>query len=203
LNFSPDLNGKAGTAGEIKCHDFQEDLKFSELEEEAPFLNAFYHTHFPYLVKIEKVIDESLQKRGVDKIFHTRSGRKIFVDEKARRKEYGDILLEEFSDWKGKKPGWCYSDKITDYISYVIVPKKIVTMVPFLLMQSFFVLNYDALIKLYGRRFSFNKGYETSNIPIPISVLFHDMLKPHQYMLSQTQPLQDNEPAHNDRRCAS
>lgn len=81
-------------------NDFQHDLEFS-LEDEL--FNQMYYKKFPHLEQIEIVSDIEQQKKGIDKILHLEGGKTIFIDEKKRRKDYGDILIEEYSDFDNKK----------------------------------------------------------------------------------------------------
>lgn len=151
-------------------NDFHRDLEYSlELNENNAFDN-FYKQSFPALVRIENVTDIELQKKGIDKILHLSNGKQLLVDEKKRRKDYGDILLEEYTDFDKKKVGWLGRHKHTDYIVYAVFPSK-VYLLPFVLLQRAWLHNYHTWLDEYGRKFAQNKYYRTSNIPIPKDTL--------------------------------
>lgn len=152
--------------------DFKTDLDYSWEKEADSLANQAYRRFFPHLSTIEPVTDLETQKKGIDKILTFTSGNQVFIDEKKRRTDYGDILIEEYSNYKKKKFGWISREKHTDYISYIIEPSKKVYIIPFLLLQKAWLKNYQAWVLEYGRIFSYNVGYKTSNIPVPEKVLF-------------------------------
>lgn len=154
---------------------FENDLRYSMSENDNDKFNDLYKRAFPHLAEIEIVSDLGLQKKGVDKIIHFESGKKILIDEKKRRKDYGDILLEEYSDFDKKKVGWLGRDKYTDYIVYAIVPSGVAYFFPFNLLQMSWIENCREWADKYGRKFAQNNGYRTSNIPIPKHVLINSL----------------------------
>jgi hypothetical protein len=156
----------------MKFNEFHTDLEYSLNNRENEMFDEFYFRAFPSLARIELVEDLHLQKRGVDKILHLKNTKQILIDEKKRRKDYGDILLEEYSNWERKVVGWLGRDKHTDYIVYAFMDTKRVVLLPFLLLQRAWLANYHDWSRDYPRKFAKNKGYTTSNIPIPNEVLF-------------------------------
>jgi hypothetical protein len=54
----------------------------------------------------------------------------------------------------------------------IVKPSKKVYFLPFLLLRKVWVSNYENWLSKYARRFAPNKTYRTSNIPIPVDVLF-------------------------------
>lgn len=152
-------------------NDFETDLVYSLESRDDKLFEKFYHNIFPHLIKIEIVKDLHLQKRGIDKILHFADGKQLLIDEKKRRKDYGDILLEEYSNYEKKTPGWLHRNKHTDYIVYAIMPSNKVYLLPFELLWLAFKNNYTNWLKQYGRRFAKNNGYTTSNIPVPVDIL--------------------------------
>jgi len=148
-------------------NDFVTDLAWSFEIADDQSLDAFYRKTFPHLERIEKVQDLALQRRGIDKILHMKSGKSYFVDEKKRRTAYPDILIEEYSDFDRRRVGWIGKDKYTDYLVYAIMPTQTVYLFPFLLLQLAWLRNYSQWLARYGRKFAANKGYRTSNIAVP------------------------------------
>lgn len=158
-------------------NNFVIDLEYSKNVGLSESLNRAYFNQFPHLVKIMPVTDIHLQKSGVDKILILDGGKQIYVDEKIRRKDYKDILLEEYSDFDRKVNGWLSRKKYTDYISYIIPSSGIIYFLPFLLLQKVWVNHYKRLLSAYGRKFALNRGYRTSSIPVPPGVLFNLLKK--------------------------
>lgn len=157
----------------MKYNDFNIDLEYSLEERENEIFDRFYFRIFPHLEKIKLVEDKSMQLKGIDKILIFENGKKLTIDEKKRRKDYGDILLEEYSNYETKKIGWLGREKYTDYIVYAIMSTKKIYIFPFLILQLAWIENYKSWLKKYGRRFAQNKEYRTSNIPIPTEILLN------------------------------
>lgn len=152
--------------------DFNIDLAYSLHEGESDVFDKFYFRIFPHLEKVELVSDIAMQKQGVDKKLIFKNGKVVLIDEKKRRADYDDILLEEYSDRDRKKKGWLSGEKITDYIVYAFMPTKRIFIFPFLLLQRVWLTEYDNLLNKYGRKCCQNNGYVTTFIPVPITVLF-------------------------------
>ena len=119
----------------IMTNNFQTDLEYSLEANDDNYINSRYFVAFPHLIKVETNNDLELQYKGIDKILHFSSGHTYYIDEKKRRKDYGDILLEEYSNYETKRIGWLAKNKYTDYISYIIYPAKKLYLLPFLLLQ--------------------------------------------------------------------
>ena len=152
-------------------NDFSTDLEYSLENNSDEEIDGKYYKAFPHLIRIEKVIDKERQMQGIDKILIFENGHRINVDEKKRRKDYGDILLEEYSDYDKKKIGWLGREKHTDYITYIVEPSKKIYFLPFILLQKVWRENYMDWVTTYGRKFAQNEFYRTSNIAVPTIVL--------------------------------
>ena len=141
------------------------------------FIDDFYMRVFPSIEYIEHVNDIETQKLRIDKIFHLVGGKDILVDEKKRKKDYGDILLEEWSNLERRKPGWLAKGKKTDYIMYIVVPAGVVHVLPFFILQSLWLRHYHEWKRQYGIKPAKNYApsgeylYTTTNIPVPTSIL--------------------------------
>lgn len=158
-------------------NDFNLDLKYSLESRDTEGLNKFYFSVFPELKEIENVTDLTMQLQGIDKILHFNNGKKILIDEKKRREDYGDIALEEWSDYDNRKVGWLNKKKHTDYIVYVIMPTMTIYLFPFWLLQLAWRKNYKLWCERFGRKFSQNPGYRTSFIPIPPEIIYEALNK--------------------------
>ncbi len=170
----------------MKLNDFYADLKYSENKTEDQLINEFYYKVFPNLKEIKTITDITLQKKGIDKILTLKNGKEIAIDEKRRRVDYGDILLEEWSNFEKKKKGWTGDpEKVTDYIVYIIQSK--IYIFPYDLLQLAWRKNYYQWREEYGIKEAQNPGYVTTNVPVPTDILFEAIKK---------EMLQDiNEPA--------
>lgn len=88
-------------------HDFKERLAWSQSFADEPFWEACYALAFPDMVGCFACPkDSESQRKGVDRLIHLSNGRTLYVDEKKRGKEYGDILLEFVSNDRTGTLGW-------------------------------------------------------------------------------------------------
>jgi|SRR3990167_7253349 len=165
-------------------NSFKVDLQYSLEQRENELFDNFYFRIFPHLECVELVTEIQLQMQGVDKKLVFKSGKHILIDEKKRRKDYGDILLEEYSNFEQKKKGWLSGLKITDYIIYAVMPSKKVFVLPFLILQLVWLKNYVKFLEIFGRQFAENEGYRTSNIAIPTEILLELLKKEMEHKIS-------------------
>jgi hypothetical protein len=157
-------------------NDFQLDLQYSIENRDDEQLNAFYKKAFPLAEEIEFVTDLSLQKQGIDKIIRFKDGKELTVDEKKRRKDYGDILLELRSNVERNTLGWLYYSQC-DFIVYAIIPTGTVFLLPVLLLRMAWVNNKNEWLLKYPKKYADNGRYSTENIPIPAGVLLEAINK--------------------------
>ena len=172
-----------GLYGETKQNEFYASLEQSLADSKAEFIDRAYYKAFPHLTGIKVVEDKVLQKKGIDKILFI-GEKQVFVDEKIRKteKDYPDILLEEYSNEARKTIGWMGRDKYTDYISYIKFYQKKMYLLPFLLLQLAWRQNYFDWKNRFGvclaKNYDCNTKkylYTTTNIPVPIPVLYKSL----------------------------
>lgn len=173
-------------------HRFDESMRWSEGVSGASDLDHFYRGHFPDLVQTTAIRSGSnvFQKNGVDRVLFLGNGKQITVDEKFRKKDYGDFLCEEWSVWRGdgrvdNAIGWTLDpSKTCDRIAWIIVPTRRACLLPYDLLRTTCTANlerYKTLRTPRGRlvcRYPLdaeNPGYRTRNISIPWSLLWSDM----------------------------
>ena len=96
-------------------------------------------------------------------------------DEKVRRKDYGDILLEFISNNKTNSPGWVVKSLECDFIAYAIEPTRRCFLLPVVPLQRAWRLYSKEWILNYGVKYSENAGYSTLNCPIPFKELMRKM----------------------------
>jgi len=103
-----------------KVNDYQIDKR---LEEDASLkFDACYMTYFSNLVKIVRITDKWLQLRGHDVHLFFRDGTRFVIDEKARRKDWDDILIEYLSNQETGRVGWIYRNE-SDSLAYLFPTK--------------------------------------------------------------------------------
>lgn len=155
----------------MKYSDFHADLEYSLEERENEMFDAFYYRVFPGLKLIEFAEDMETQRKGIDKILHFESGRQVTIDEKKRREDYGDILLELWGVWEKRKRGWLHTCQC-DYIIYAVMPSRKVYLLPSILLKRAWLTN-RLLWKppKYREVVAHNPGYTTKNIAIPTQEL--------------------------------
>lgn len=119
-----------------QVHDFNEQLAYSEQISCEPFWNAVYRKAFPNMVNHMLCSgDTQGQRMGVDRIVYLGNNLTLAIDEKKRKKDYGDMLLEYVSVDKTGAPGWAAKDLAIDYLAYAVMPSKQCHLFPFQLLR--------------------------------------------------------------------
>ena len=108
----------------MKINDFKNDLKFSHEAEDLSIWGEIYNKAFPECFYKNAREDGELQRVGIDRTIVLKSGKAIYIDEKVRRVDYGDIALEYISNDKFRTLGWVEKPLFCDYIAYAILPAK-------------------------------------------------------------------------------
>lgn len=161
-------------------HDFQESLQASRKYRDAPWWLAVYRSAFPDLAAVVPIDDDGwAQRAGIDRVLTLLSGRVITVDEKVREKDYGDILLEYFSDSQRKTRGWVNKPLGCDFIAYAIAPTCTCYLLPVPTLRRAWTLSGPEWIRAAraGERgfrliVADNGRYMTKSVAVPIGVLF-------------------------------
>lgn len=94
------------------------------------------------------------------------------TDEKKRRKDYGDILLELWKNKENRRPGWLFYSQC-DYIVYAVLESDKIYLLPTLLLQMAWRNNSNEWLSQYQKKEALNYGYTTVNIPIPADILLN------------------------------
>lgn len=152
---------------------FFEDRAYSK--EISKKLTSFYlsaNSPFWGCRSVEEVEDLDIQRQGIDKILYFFDDRAILVEEKVRRKDYGDILIEVWSNWEKMKKGWIYTCK-ADYIVYFVEESGRIYILPRLLLQKAFEKHWTKwLEEAGGWLYSSNERYMSANIPVKVDALY-------------------------------
>lgn len=167
------MTENCGNNGVMKLNNFKEDLAFSHTAEDSTIWPEIYNKAF---LKNHGFTNErengQLQHLGIDRTVILSSGKAIYIDEKVRRKDYGDILLEYVSNAKTRAKGWVEKPLFCDYIAYAILKSGMCYLLPVPQLQKVWVENKQKWLKLYGIKSAPNQYYNTLNCPIPTNVLF-------------------------------
>lgn len=162
-----------------KVNYFAEDLKYSEVASCEPFWDAVYKKAFPNLVNHMMCSgDTASQRMGVDRLLYLANGLTIAIDEKKRREEWPDILLEYISIDTTGAPGWMDKDLAIDYLAYAFIPTKKCYLFPWQLLRRAWLHYRDEWIR-YGERKASgfrivpapNAKYKTLSVAVPIKTL--------------------------------
>ena len=174
----------------MTIHDFDERLAYSHDQADAPFWQEVYRKAFPDMATcLDLRQDGWHQRAGRDRAIILTSGRSIFIDEKARSRSYGDILIEIWSRYpknlgppyapvKGAKPGWALEPKDCDFLAYACIPTQVCYLIPFLGIRAAWIKYRSMwLRKASGKRNGFrfavapNATYNTISVAVPPDVL--------------------------------
>ena len=159
-------------------NDFHEDLKFSHDQSKLPIWDLIYNLAFPTFKTMEEIEQDGwAQRAGIDRLVILESGKIIYIDEKVRRKDYDDILIEYWSDEERKKPGWIAKDSACDYIAYAFLPSKRCYLLPFQQLRKAWKENMTDWVSKYRRVEAQNNGYVTVSVAVPIEILMADIQK--------------------------
>jgi len=156
----------------MTANEFRKDLEWSESMSEQPWWEKVYRqawVDFDTMTTIRE--DGWAQRAGIDRIVTLSSGKVIKIDEKARRIDYGDILLEHQSSKEHGTQGWVNKPLDADYIAYAIVPTAKCYLLPVHELQRAWRRFEETWRWDYGDKDAPNPGYTTVSTPVPTNVL--------------------------------
>jgi hypothetical protein len=175
-----------------KMNHYGQDINYADssdiFEKTANFIRSKM-SRFDHIIKIDAVKDKQLQFSGVDKIVVTQSGKVLRLEEKVRRKDWGDLLVEVIADnrfakydpvnnsfeyEKKRGVGWGMKEYSTDLLLYYFEESD----TGYILSWKKFKAMFDAMLPTWyiyaqQKQFGFdlkvakNKGYQSINIAIP------------------------------------
>lgn len=152
---------------------FNTDLQYSLDTRKNDDFNKFYYRLWGEIKLIEPLdysTNKQEQGRGIDKRIHLKSGRVITVEEKVRRVDYGDILLEAIANSNTKRRGWIYTCQ-SEFLMYFIEPSRKAYLFPVELLKMAWNHNKESWAKKYKRVEADNKNYKTISLAVPAEVL--------------------------------
>lgn len=153
-------------------HNFRDQLEFSQEASEESFWNAIYCKAFPSMVShMPCPGDTASQRMGIDRIILLGNGRTLAIDEKKRKKDRSDILLEYVSNTKTGAPGWIEKDLAIDYLAYAFMPSKRVYLFDWCMLQRAWGYFGNQWKRKYNLPPAKNEGYDTLSVAVPIPEL--------------------------------
>lgn len=153
-------------------HDFRTELSFSDAASDEPFWDAVYRKAFPDMIGHVHCTQDGLgQRAGIDRAIYLNSGRTIYIDEKKRRADYDDILLEYVSNNVTNSPGWIEKQMQIDYLAYAFMPRQKVFLFPWDMLRRAWVNYKDAWMGKYKKIEADNYTYKTLSLAVPTPVL--------------------------------
>lgn len=167
----------------VVIHDFQEQLEYSATLSDENSWIEFYRRLWPDMLAAIRIdANSQFQKWGIDREILLPNGKRFSIDEKKRKKDYGDLLLEEWSvcdfDFdkkqviRGKKIGWALDhNKRCDFVAYSIAESSKCYLLPFELTRQTCLHNIERWRKnpAWYPKTANNKGYTTVNAAIPFN----------------------------------
>jgi len=170
-------------AAEPKINNFQDDLDFSNKAGTEVFWQEVYKVAFPdMLLCIANPEKSQSQFLGVDRVIHMKSGKTIYIDEKKRREDSADILLEYKSNSNKKEnDGWMNKQLLIDYLAYAFMPSKTVHIFNWLALRKAWLTNGAAWLRLANSKenngfwhiAAKNPGYKTYSVAVPTATLLN------------------------------
>jgi hypothetical protein len=131
-------------------HDFRKSLLTSE---QTTVPDSLYFMCFAQGIKIEVCARDTIEQvqDRIDKVITLPSGKVIKVEEKLRYKDYGDLLVEEFSCVETQSQGWITKPSKADYLVYYIIPTKTARIYRMSELQNEWS-KHNEDIKIYGEK---------------------------------------------------
>lgn len=160
-------------------HSFKESLAWGEEASAEPFWEAVYRRAFPDMVSLSRNNAHNTgQRLGIDRWISLSSGKVLAIDEKRRRIERDDILLEYRSNDRTGAPGWINKDLQIDFLAYAFIESRRCYLFPWLLLRRAWLrFGEEWHHKAFGRELGFtlieaqNPGYVTKSVAVPTSLL--------------------------------
>jgi hypothetical protein len=158
----------------MKVHEFENDLRFSEEASCESFWNAIYEKAFPTLVSSMSCPgDYESQRQGIDRVVLLSSGQLLRIDEKKRRGQWNDMLLEYIANDQTNAPGWIEKNLAIDYLAYAFMPTQTCYLFPWPFLQKAWFENKERWLVKYRKVPAQNPTYKTWCLAVPINSLYY------------------------------
>lgn len=153
-------------------NNFRNQLDWSHEQGCLPMWEEVYRSAFPTFAGMQAVNQDGwAQRAGIDRQVFLADGTVLRIDEKSRKGAWSDILLEYWSDYERRKPGWIGKPAACDFIAYAFIPVKTCYLLPFQTLRLAWYRNRASWAETYPTVKARNDGYTTHSCPVPIAVL--------------------------------
>jgi hypothetical protein len=160
----------------MTVHSFARSLERSAKESDNPIWETVYRKAFPSLASVVCVREDGwAQRGGIDRLLVLASGKTLSVDEKVRERDYGDVLLEYWSNYERRVPGWIAKDLACDFIAYAVLPTKKCYLLPFQTLRQAWRNNRNEWVNDFREVKADNGTYTTVSVAVPVGVLFDSL----------------------------
>lgn len=157
---------------------FIKDLEYSLDIGRGKDFDKFYYDTWP--VRLIEPMDYSMNKaeqlKGIDKKIYLENGRILTIDEKIRRKYYGDIFLELVSNTRTNKKGWLFYS-VSDFTVYYVEPIRKVYLLQMDLLRMAWKEHSEEWLSKYKLKFCSNGSYSSKGICIPTRELLNSIAR--------------------------
>lgn len=185
-----------------KINNYELDLKYADSDNIVKKANALIREKLSFMgpiIRIDSISDRQMQYAGIDKLILFSNGKTIRVEEKIRRNDYGDILIEliannKFATYEHKENnyqfthlrgvGWGMKQYSSDLLFYFIESENKGFLFSWKKFQAIFkaFLPYwyeFALNKEFGfsLKTAKNKDYDSINLVVPKHIFFEEYEK--------------------------
>jgi hypothetical protein len=157
-------------------HEFQRDLEWSTRSAAEMLWERVWTQHFGIRLRhMLAVGDLELQRAGVDRILVLRDSA-ILVDEKERRSDFDDVLLEVYSRHYAnghRVDGWAIDDsKVTHLIAYAVPRRGLCWVFEAPVLRQVTRKNMDTWHEQFGGwKVAQNRHYSTLSLAVPTDIL--------------------------------
>lgn len=156
----------------MTVHDFQQSLARSHAYADAPWWLEVYQQAFPAMVGCHDLRHDGWHQRaGVDRMIVLRSSKALLIDEKVRERDWGDVLLEVWSDYESRAPGWIAKDLACDFIAYAFAPTRRCLLLPFHTLRAAWRQHRHDWVSEFGYKDADNGRYTTRSVAVPEATL--------------------------------
>lgn len=158
---------------------FKRDLDYSVIphaEAKQLYRQLFGERLISVSGPIEHKVDQGL---GCDRIVNVSPVLTYRIDEKRRRSEHEDILLEVWSNREKQKPGWIQKTLGIDFVLYLFDQSGRAYLLPWTALQQAYWKHGDRWTEQYGIVQGTTKvrktEYHSENVAVPIGELYECM----------------------------
>jgi hypothetical protein len=154
-------------------HDFGDSLRASHAASDWAGWEPLYRKAFPSMVAmVDHRENGEHQLAGIDRSITLANSKQLLIDEKVRAKDYGDILLEVWSNKERKTPGWVTKALRADYIAYLIAPAGMCHLLPVIQLQNAWAKHGQFWTDRFGVKQAQNRSWVTESVPVPLEFLY-------------------------------